>query len=135
MENIEHKEELHVPHDHAEHTSHDAPTVHSDTHNTEFRPPKEQVLKELIVGPAWELVMNTSFLKKFNFFPSLLSTIYLGCIILYQLAFSYVYIFKMKDQFFGLIIQWVHASYFLEFVFALVIGIILYIFITPIAEG
>lgn len=96
--------------------------------------PKDHTLREAIVGPAWNLVMSTSFIKKFNFFPSLLSTIYLGCIVLYQIAFSYVYIFKLKDQFFALIIQWVHTSYFWQVIGALVIGIILYIFITPIAE-
>lgn len=79
--------------------------------------------------------MSTSFIKKFNFFPSLLSTIYLGCIILYQIAFSYVYIFQLKDQFFGLVIQWVHTSYFFQVIGALAIGVILYIFVTPIAEG
>lgn len=103
--------------------------VHTKMENT-----KSQALRETIVGPAWDLVMHTSFLKKFNFFPSLLSTIYLGCIILYQLAFAYVYIFKLKDQFFALIIQWVHTSYFWQVIIALAIGIILYLFITPVAE-
>ena len=102
--------------------------------NINYRAPREHVLRESIVGPAWDLVMSTSFIKKFNFFPSLLSTIYLGCIILYQLAYSYVYIFQLKDQFFALIIQWAHTSYFWQVIGALVIGIILYVFITPIAE-
>lgn len=79
--------------------------------------------------------MNTSLLKKFNFFPSLLSTVYLSCIILYQLAFTYVYIFKLKDQFFALVIQWVHTSYFWQVIGALCIGIVLYILTVPIAEG
>ena len=104
-------------------------TVHSEIETT-----KSQALREAIVGPAWDLVMHTSFLKKFNFFPSLLSTIYLGCIILYQLAFAYVYIFKLKDQFFALIIQWVHTSYFWQVLIALAIWVILYLFITPVAE-
>ena len=96
--------------------------------------PKEYVLQKSIVGPAWELVTSTSLLKKFNFFPSLLSTIWLGCIILYQLAFSYVYIFQLKDQFFALIIQWVHTSYFWQIIGVLTVGALLYIFIAPIAE-
>ncbi|MDD5377188.1 MAG: hypothetical protein PHH16_03660 [Candidatus Gracilibacteria bacterium] len=97
--------------------------------------PKEHALYASIVGPAWNLVMSTSFLKKFNFFPSLLSTIYLGCIILYQISFTYVSVFHLKDKFFALIIQWVHLSYFWQAIGALVIGIILYIIVTPIAEG
>lgn len=135
MEIIPHTTEHHEIHNHTEDLSHDTLSTHEDLPHAEHSPLKEQTLRESIVGPAWELVMSTSFLKKFNFFPSLLSTIYLGCIILYQLAFSYVYIFKLKDQFFGLIIQWVHTSYFLEVIGALIIGIVLYIFITPIAEG
>ena len=95
---------------------------------------REHVLRESIVGPAWDLVMNTSLLKKFNFFPSLLSTIYLGCILLYQLAFTYVYIFHLKDQFFAYVIQWVHTSYFWEIVITLVVGMGLYILVMPIAE-
>lgn len=91
-------------------------------------------LQESVVGPAWELVMNTSLLKKFNFFPSFLSTLYLSGIILYQLAFAYVYIFELKDQFFALVIQWVHASYFWQIIAILCIGMILYILTVPIAE-
>jgi len=112
----------------------DTPDLHTPDHPADISS-KDHILREIIVGPAWELVMTTSFLKKFNFFPSLLSTIYLGCIILYQLAFAYVYIFKLKDQFFALIIEWIHTSYFPEFVTALIISILLYIFITPLAEG
>ncbi|MDD2916571.1 MAG: hypothetical protein PHH70_01865 [Candidatus Gracilibacteria bacterium] len=136
---MEISEHTHMPHDEG------SPHIPSDEHHPETHttipqtahhmPEKEHLLRESIVGPAWELVMTTSFLKKFNFFPSLLSTVYLGCIVLYQLAFSYVYIFKLKDQFFALIIQWVHTSYFWQFVTALVIGILLHIFLTPIAEG
>ncbi len=127
----------------SEHTTTSHKSEHHDAHHDvpmneqplpHNRPPRELLLRETIVGPAWELVMTTSFLKKFNFFPSLLSTIYLGCIILYQLAFSYVYIFKLKDQFFAIIIDWVHTSYFWQFASALIIGILLYILITPIAE-
>lgn len=92
-------------------------------------------LRENIILPAWELVNHESLIKKFNFFPSLLSTIYLGCIVLYQLAFSYVYIFHLNDQFFALVIQFVHQSYFSELLIGLLVGLILYFSITPIAES
>lgn len=127
----------HIPESHTDHNvieSHEPPVISSEVSSDEHTIPKELSLRESIVGPAWNLVMNTSFIKKFNFFPSLLSTIYLGCIILYQLAFTYVNIFQLKDQFFAVIIQWVHAAYFWQFIGALVIGVLLYIFITPIAE-
>lgn len=102
--------------------------------NKEDAEQKAPTLRETIVGSAWEMVTETSLLKKFNFFPSLLSTIYLGCIVLYQLAFSYVYIFHLKDRFFALVIQWVHTSYFWQVVTVLGIGMLLYILTTPIAE-
>lgn len=133
METPEHIHSSHEKHHNLD-VSHETQVTHSKTSSDGDETPKELTLREAIVGPAWHLVMNTSFIKKFNFFPSLLSTIYLGCIILYQIAFSYVYIFQLKDQFFALIIQWVHTSYFLQVIGALVIGVILYLFITPIAE-
>lgn len=123
--------------------SHSSPEEHSVTevsHDSQTSPSERLdkwhnlMLREDIVGPAWELVMNTSFIKKFNFFPSLLTTIYLGCIILYQLAFTYVNIFQLKDQFFAVIIQWVHTVYFWQFLGALGLGVLLYILITPVAE-
>lgn|GEM_PF-2000307 len=95
---------------------------------------KDLLLKEEIILPAWELVTHESLIKKFNFLPSLLSTIYLGLIILYQIAFSYVYIFRLKDQFFALVIELVHKSYFIEILVVLGCAVVLYILITPIAE-
>lgn len=106
-----------------EHTvpSHESHTTHPEIAHENHRPTKEHALQESIVGPAWDLVISTSFLKKFNFFPSLLSTIYLGIIVLYQIAFSYVYIFKLKDQFFAIIIEWLHNAYLLQFIGVLAI--------------
>lgn len=95
---------------------------------------KDLILKEEIILPAWNLVTHESLIKKFNFFPSLLSTIYLGLIILYQIAFTYVYIFQLKDQFFAVVVDFVHTSYFLEVIIALGCAVLLYILITPIAE-
>ncbi len=95
---------------------------------------KDLMLKEEIILPAWELVTHESLIKKFNFFPSLLSTVYLGLIILYQIAFTYVYIFQLKDQFFALVVDFVHKSYFMEALIGLGCAVILYLLITPIAE-
>jgi len=92
-------------------------------------------VKEFIILPAWNLINHETLIKKFNFFPSLLSTIYLGCIVLYQLAFVYVYIFQLKDEFFGFIINWTHSAYFWETIVTLGIAFILYFLITPIAES
>ncbi|HBA44951.1 TPA: hypothetical protein DCZ31_03130 [Patescibacteria group bacterium] len=74
-----------------------------------------------IITPSWELINKTNTIKKFNFIPSLLSTLYLSVIVFYQIAFTYIYIFELKDQFFSLVIDFVHKSYFIEVLITLAI--------------
>lgn len=91
-------------------------------------------MRHNIVIPSFELVHNATMIKKFNFFPSFLSTLYLSVIVLYQTAFSYIYIFQKKDEFFSLVIDFIHQSYFIEVLIWLFVWFILYIIIQPIAE-
>ncbi|MBP8016495.1 hypothetical protein KAZ01_00660 [Candidatus Gracilibacteria bacterium] len=88
-----------------------------------------------IVIPSWELVNKADLIKKFNFFPSILSTIFLSLIVLYQTAYSYIIIFQKKDQFFSLVIDIVHKSYFIEILICFIIGFLVYILIIPIAKS
>lgn len=88
-----------------------------------------------IITPSWELINKTNTIKKFNFLPSLLSTLYLSIIVFYQIAFTYIYIFELKDQFFSLVIDFVHKAYFIEVLITLAVWFVLYIFIKPLAEG
>lgn len=92
-------------------------------------------MREEIVAPAWKLASESVTIKKFNFVPSLLATTYLSFIVLYQVAWSYVYLFKMKDQFFSLVIEFAHASYFTETLVTIGVFFLLYLIATPIAEG
>ncbi|MDQ1343677.1 MAG: hypothetical protein QG650_397 [Patescibacteria group bacterium] len=85
--------------------------------------------------PAWKLASESVTIKKFNFIPSLLATAYLSFIVLYQVAWSYVYVFHLKDQFFSLVIDFAHTSYFMETVVTIGFFFVLYLVITPIAEG
>lgn len=71
-------------------------------------------MRDEIVMPAWKLASESVTIKKFNFIPSLLATAYLSFIVLYQVAWSYVYIFQLKDRFFSLVIEFTHTSFFLE---------------------
>jgi len=91
-------------------------------------------MKHNIVIPSYELAHNATLIKKFNFFPSLLSTLYLSVIVLYQTAFSYIYIFQKKDEFFSVIINIAHQAYFIEVIIWVAIWFLLYILIQPIAE-
>ena len=92
-------------------------------------------MKEDIVIPAWEVASKSSGIKIFNFLPSLLATIYLSLILLYQVAWSYINIFNLKDEFFSIIIDFVHTEYFVQVVVGFVIFFLLYVLISPIAEG
>lgn len=91
--------------------------------------------RDHIIIPAWELVNRTRTIKKFNFFPSLISTMYLSVIVLYQVAFSYIYIFGLKDQFFSWVLQFIHESYFWQVALSVLVGLGLYLTVTPLAEG
>lgn len=91
-------------------------------------------MQENIVVPAWKIASESVTIKKFNFLPSLLATIYLSLIVLYQVAWSYVYLFRLKDQFFSLVIDFAHASYFLETLIVVAVFFLLYLVVTPIAE-
>jgi hypothetical protein len=71
-------------------------------------------MKSNIVLPSWELVNQASTIKKFNFLPSLLSTIYLSLIVFYQVSYSYIIFFHKKDEFFKLVLDLIHQSYFYE---------------------
>lgn len=92
-------------------------------------------MKEDIVIPAWEIASKNSEIKFFNFFPSFIATFYLAIIILYQLAWSYIKIFNLKDRFFNFVVEFVHTDYFWEIITLCSICFFVYILIIPIAQG
>ncbi len=71
-------------------------------------------MKESIVLSAWELITRFHSLKKLNFIPSLIGMLWLLLILLYQITFTYVVVFKKKDQFFEALANFVHKTYFVE---------------------
>jgi len=71
-------------------------------------------MKESIALHAWELVTRFHSLKKLNFFPSFLGMLWLFCILLYQITFTYVYVFHKKDEALEAFAQFAHTDYFLE---------------------
>lgn len=101
-------------------------------HGTPF---SKRIMREDIVIPAWEVASKNAEMKIFNFLPSLLSTVYLSIILLYQVSWTYINIFNLKDQFFSMVINFVHADYFWEVMLGFVGFFLGYILITPISEG
>lgn len=92
-------------------------------------------MKNNIILPSYELAHNASVIKKFNFLPSLLSTIYLSVIVLYQVSYTYIIVFQKKDEFFAWVINFFHSSYVLEVIIWIIIWFLLYLLIQPIAEA
>ena len=90
--------------------------------------------KEIILA-SWRLVNQGSILKRFNFFPSFVTTIYLGIIILYQVAFAYIYIFQVHVDIFEQAMNVINSGYIWEIVFLVVFALITYILTIPIAEA
>lgn len=90
--------------------------------------------KNDIVIPAWEVIKNDFKVKRFYFFPGLLSIISLTTILLYQSIYTYIVIFHKKEKALELILQFFHSDYFIEFVVWVALFLIIYIFIIPIFE-
>lgn len=92
-------------------------------------------MKESIVLSAWELITKFHSLKKLNFIPSFIGMLWLFLILLYQVTFTYVIIFKKKDQFLEALANFVHKDYFMEVLIGFAALFILYMFVAPLAEG
>lgn len=90
-------------------------------------------MKNNIVLPSWELVTQASTIKKFNFFPSFISTLYLTWVVFYQVAYTYIVVFNKKDEFFSLIVE--NKTYFWEIIAFIISWLILYLLLKPIAEA
>ena len=72
------------------------------------------IMKEDIILPAWDTITQFHSLKKLNFLPSLAGMLWLFLVLIYQITFTYVYVFKKKDEVLSVIAQFVHTDYFGE---------------------
>lgn len=91
-------------------------------------------MKESIVLNAWELITRYHSLKKLNFLPSFVGMLWLFCILIYQITFTYVYVFKKKDEVFSALAQFAHTDYFMEVIMVLIGIFLLYMILEPIAN-
>ncbi|HRI36154.1 MAG TPA: hypothetical protein PK765_03695 [bacterium] len=91
-----------------------------------------------VVEEAWEILTNEPNMKRFNFFPSILSTIAIGEILLYQIAFIYVQIFGLSHDFFDRVlgvVEDVHGKTIWGYVAAFVLVYALIAVAVPIFQG
>jgi len=91
-------------------------------------------IQKNIILPAWDIIRNNGRLKKFYFFPGLLSIIFLSVLLVYQAIYTYVEVFGYKEDALRIILNFFHSSYALEVIIAWIIFLLVYILITPIFE-
>jgi hypothetical protein len=92
-------------------------------------------MKEKIALSAWEIITNFSSLKKVNFFPSFISVSWLFLVLIYQITFTYIIVFKKKDRFLEIASDFLHKTYFTEVLVGFTLILLFYIIIAPLAEG
>jgi hypothetical protein len=91
-------------------------------------------MRESIIEPAWQLTENSTALKRFNFLPSLISTLYLSLILAYQIIFAYINLYGGSSQVFATLYAFVDQQWFWGFVVVVSGLLVLYIFLVPFAK-
>lgn len=92
-------------------------------------------MKERVVLPAWELITEFHSLKKLNFVPSFFGMLWLFLLLIYQITFTYVYVFHKKDEVLTALANFAHKDYFGEVLTVLLVIFLLYMILEPIALG
>lgn len=92
-------------------------------------------VRDNIVAPAWEMVRKTHLLKKFYIFPSIISTTVLSCIILYQITYTYIVVFKQQDEFFGWLLNAIHSDYLIPTLIFAITFFLGYLLLATLFEG
>jgi len=90
--------------------------------------------KDEILLEAWNLSKDDLRIRKFFFFPGLLSVIFLTFLLVYQSIYTYVVIFHKKDKALELILNFFHSTYITEIIISWIIFILIYLLIIPITE-
>lgn len=93
------------------------------------------LLKDKIILPWWNIVKDNTSLKKYYLFPWILSIIFLTFLLVYQSIYTYVEVFGMKEKALVLILDFFHSEYITEIAIAAAIFLIVYFFTLPIFEG
>jgi hypothetical protein len=92
------------------------------------------LLKDKIILPGWNIIKDNTSLKKYYLFPWLLSIIFLTFLLVYQSIYTYVEIIGKKEEALVLILNFFHSDYVIEIAIAAAIFLIVYFFTLPIFE-
>lgn len=89
---------------------------------------------ENILNPSLQLIKNDSRIKRFYFFPGLLSVIFISVLLVYQTIYTYSVLLGKKDIALEWILSFFHSQYLSEILIASAIFIVCYIILIPIFE-
>ena len=92
-------------------------------------------IKKDIIQKAWDITHEDSKIKKFYFFPGLISIIFLTLFLVYQTIYTYVEIFHQEDKALRVILSVFHSGYLTEILIGTGLFLLLYMFLTPLYEG
>lgn len=87
-----------------------------------------------ILNPALKLIREDTKVKRFYFFPGLLSVIFLSLLLVYQSVYTYSVLFEKQDIAANFILSLFHSAYITELIIASIIFVICYILLVPIFE-
>jgi len=92
------------------------------------------IIKEKILLPSWELIKDDTKIKKYYIFPWLLSIIFLTALLVYQSIYTYVELFWKKEEALVIILKFFHSSYIKEILITSILFLIIYFLLLPIFE-
>lgn len=87
-----------------------------------------------IVHKAWTLIQEDFKIKKFYFFPWLISIIFLTIILVYQSVYTYVVLLDKKEAILVILLELFHSKYLIEILITFWIFLFFYLILTPIFE-
>ena len=90
--------------------------------------------KKNILIPSLETIKTDSKIKRFYFFPGLLSVIFLWVLFLYQVVYTYVVLLGKEEAAFEIILSFFHSDYLPYLIIVSIIFVIFYIILIPIFE-
>lgn len=91
--------------------------------------------KQHILLPSLETIRNDSKIKKFYFFPWLLSVVFLWVLFLYQIAYTYVVLLGRKEEAFEIVLSYFHSEYLSFILIICLLFVIFYVILIPVFEG
>jgi len=90
---------------------------------------------EPLVAPAWKLINQAILIKKFNFLPSLFSTLILSVIVTYQSAITAAMMTDSQGAFFSWVLSATGSLFFWEVLVASVVVFLLVELLIVVYEG